>query len=49
MSKFVGHDPKPKTVKATEEFENKVIIRRNNRSLLPGYLQTLRMMSGRWQ
>lgn len=35
MSKFVGHDPKPKTVKATEEFENKVIIRRNNRSLLP--------------
>ena len=34
MSKFLGLDPKPKTVKIAEEFENKVIIRRNNMSLI---------------
>lgn len=34
MSKFVGHDPKPKTAKIAEEFETKVIIRRNNKSLV---------------
>lgn len=34
MSKFLGLDPKLKTVKITEEFENKVIIRRNNLSLI---------------
>ena len=34
MSKFIGYEPKPKTAKVTEEFENKVMIRRNNKSLV---------------
>lgn len=34
MSKFVGYEPKPKTAKLAEEFENKVLIRRNNKSLV---------------
>jgi hypothetical protein len=35
MSKIIGYDPKPKTTKFADDFENRVIIRRNNRSLLP--------------
>lgn len=34
MSKFVGFEPKPKTSKIAEDFENKVIIRRDNHILL---------------
>lgn len=34
MSKFIGFDPKPKTAKVAEEFENKVVIRRNNHTLV---------------
>ncbi len=34
MSKFLGYEPKPKTAHLTEEFENKVLIRRNNKSLV---------------
>ena len=34
MVKFIGLDPKPKTVKMAEEFENKVWIRLNNRTLV---------------
>ncbi|HOJ95628.1 MAG TPA: hypothetical protein PK024_02140 [Methanospirillum sp.] len=34
MSKFIGYEPKPKTAKVTEEFENKVLIRRNNKNLV---------------
>ncbi|QXO95745.1 hypothetical protein KSK55_04955 [Methanospirillum purgamenti] len=34
MSKFVGYEPKPKTAKVAEDFENKLLIRRNNKSLV---------------
>jgi hypothetical protein len=34
MAKFVGFEPKPKTVKMAEDFENKVWIRLNNKRLI---------------
>lgn len=34
MSRFIGYKPKPKTEKVANDFENKVIIRRNNHSLV---------------
>ena len=34
MSKFFGYEPKPKTAKLADEFETKVLIRRNNKSLV---------------
>ncbi|KAF5090041.1 hypothetical protein DSECCO2_23010 [anaerobic digester metagenome] len=34
MSKFIGLDPKPKTAKVADDFESKILIRRNNKSLV---------------
>lgn len=34
MTKFLGLSPSPKTAKVTEEFENKMCIRKNNRRLI---------------
>lgn len=35
MSNFFGFKPRPKTSRIADDFENKIIIRRNNRSLIP--------------